>query len=325
MPAEGFFLENAAIYALNPWHVLRFRKKVGYFPNIAFPTTYLEKVAWRKLFDRNPLFHQFCDKLATKDYIGRLAPDLPVAKTLWTGDRLTREAWDLLGEDTVLKSNHGSNRNFFPGKEKLSFAELEARTKRWMRTTYGRKSAENAYRGARKMLFVEERLKSPDTPLVDIGVRAANGSSISVWYYIYNKTPAQKIGYFTPEGERIRAFDALVKPHEVLDAKDERREPILKCVEWAKRLSKGVDYARFDFLVAGEAIYGGEITLYSMAGLSNERSPAEKAYGALLSSSWDLRQSHFFRDRHGLLLERYRSRLLENLDRAAAAGDAALL
>lgn len=315
MATGGFLLENMAIYALNPLHMLRFRRKVGYFPNVAQPTTYQEKIAWRKIFDRNPLFAVFTDKLATKDFLRERAPGLPVARTLWVGDRLTREAFDLLDDKTVLKANHGCDMSHYPGRERLTFDELRRLSDGWLRRTHGRNTWEHAYRGARKLLFIEELLVSPDRPLIDIGVRAMDGRPVSVWYYIFNKTPDQKIAYFTPQGERVPAFDALVKDKEILDPALERRQPVVDCVAWAALLSRGLDYARFDFLVVGDTVHGGEITLYSLSGLTDGRAPAQRLYSDLLSSAWDLRKSDFFARRHTRVIERYKRKLRIALDR----------
>ena len=62
-----------------------FRKVVGYGPNIAFPSRYHDKMLWRKIFDHNPLFVTFCDKLATKEYVRARAPGIRMPATLWVG------------------------------------------------------------------------------------------------------------------------------------------------------------------------------------------------------------------------------------------------
>jgi hypothetical protein len=52
-----------------------------------------------------------------------------------------------------------------------------------------------------------------------------------------------------------------------------------------------VDYARFDFLVVGERLFAGEITVYPGGGLDNATKFA--AYNDALNPGWDLRQSWF--------------------------------
>ena len=51
-----FWLVNLFAYIRHPFNVKLFRRRVGYFPNIALPRRYNEKMLWRKIFDHNPLF-----------------------------------------------------------------------------------------------------------------------------------------------------------------------------------------------------------------------------------------------------------------------------
>ena len=120
--------------------VMRFRKKVGYFPNIATPVLYNEKMLWRKIFDHNPLFEVFCDKLATKDYIQGICPDLKVPATLWVEADPESAFRHPLQADMVVKANHGCNFNFFTNASDVS--DYRQKIQRWYDKTYGLKNLE---------------------------------------------------------------------------------------------------------------------------------------------------------------------------------------
>lgn len=62
----------------HPILVGRFARKMGYFPNPAAPVRYNECMLWRRLIDHNPLFVTLSDKLAAKDYIRTVCPELMV-------------------------------------------------------------------------------------------------------------------------------------------------------------------------------------------------------------------------------------------------------
>lgn len=61
---------------------------------------------------------------------------------------------------------------------------------------------------------------------------------------------------------------------------------------FARRLSGGVDCARFDFLVHGETVFGGEITVFTNAGYAEFAEPI----AGWVDRMWDLRRSFFLRE-----------------------------
>ena len=106
-----FFVANRVFVSRNPMLVWYYREYFGRTPNIADPQRYSERMLWRKILDRNPQFVVFSDKLATKDYIKKRCPDLPVPGTLWVGDDASAIPDGLLAGDVYLKANHGCNFN----------------------------------------------------------------------------------------------------------------------------------------------------------------------------------------------------------------------
>jgi hypothetical protein len=64
----------------------KFLRRMRRVPDVALPRDYTDRMLWRKLFDRNPLFVTFADKLATKDWVAARCPDLPMPATLWAGE-----------------------------------------------------------------------------------------------------------------------------------------------------------------------------------------------------------------------------------------------
>ena len=80
-----FSLWRARALLRHPVLHWKYARRMKRIPDTALPKTYSERMLWRKLFDRNPLFVTFADKLATKAWIAARCPDLAVPQTLWTG------------------------------------------------------------------------------------------------------------------------------------------------------------------------------------------------------------------------------------------------
>ena len=273
-----------------------YREYFGRTPNIADPQRYSERMLWRKILDRNPQFVVFSDKLATKDYIKKRCPDLPVPGTLWVGDDASAIPDGLLAGDVYLKANHGCNFNRRVRCGQPDRVSLREETGKWLTSLYGHHSGEWSYSRVEPQLFVEESIGDQEDGLMEIQIRASNGTAIAgsvmgrcklpdQWWFYLDPQGSPTIGFDDPEGSPIPPIPPglnIIRPY-------------LQAVKFAERLSVGVDYARFDFMWNGTGLFGGEITVYPSAGLSD---PKNAVSTAALLSGWDLSQAHFLKSLH---------------------------
>lgn len=286
-----FSILNGFIFLRHNRQIRKFVKRVGYKPNVAAPRKYHELMIWRKIFDRNPLFITFCDKLATKAYIASRIPEAVLPETLWVGRDIADIPKELRHADVVLKANHGSSFNYFGPLDNAHFEELQAITKKWLGTDYGRDKGEWAYAKVPRRLFLERRLFHPaGEKLVDVSVRCSNGRAILASATTDNKTARKRFGYFRLDGQRCWEFEAKDPENEKLPLDFMMPASFPLAVEYAKRLSVGVDYARYDFLCVGDKIYPGEITVFPGAGLTHAD---DDGIDAVIVDGWDAGQSWF--------------------------------
>ena len=102
-----------------------------------------------------------------------------------------------------------------------------------------------------------------------------------------HKTKDQALTRVSLEGRRI---DHAFPGYRHLSADVAVPDGFFAALAHAKELSRGVDFARFDFLVDGPRVWAGEITVFPAAGYADLR-PEETA---LVTDVWDLRNSWFF-------------------------------
>lgn len=306
-------LINALICLQYPLLAARFMRLAGRLPSPAFPVVYSDKMQWRKIFDHNPLFITFSDKLAAKDHLARHCPDLALPRTLWQGHSIDEAPPEVLAGDVVVKANHGSTMNHFIRGGRYDPAELRRLTQGWMARRYGGSNAEWAYAHVRPMLLVEELLVGESGPLVEINIRAGGGRVMLGSLLLHAKTKRQSAIYLDAEGRRI---DTLVG--EGMDRAELDRVPVPEgyAQAWrhAERMSREVDYARYDFFWTGSRLYGGEITVYPASGYSilNE-------IDRLIGNGWDLRTAWFMTAPLSGWRARYREALRRHLDRLESA------
>ena len=291
-----------------------FRQWVGYDPDVALPKRYHEKLFWRKIFDHNPDFVLFCDKLATKDYVARMAPEVRTPKTLWSGDRIKDAPRELFSRAVVVKANHGSNYNYFWNGPGDDFGKLSGLATKWMGEDYGARYLEWGYYGVKKRLFIEEWISSEEPDgFVEMNIRCSDGKAILGSIILRNKTERMQAGYFETDGTRPAWNDDSISPLRI-----PRDYTIPACyhraVELSKKLSVGQDYLRVDFMSDGKQLYVGEITVYPNAGLSPAKPTGAKCCETIVAENWDLKKSWFLTAPQRGLKNAYASWLRNALD-----------
>ncbi len=288
-PKLVILLVRIYCYLAYPVQMWTFRRELGYWPDPALPGTSNEKYAWRKIFDRNPLFTVASDKLLAKDLAQQLCPDVQVPRTLWTGVRAEDIPDELLQGSVVVKANHGSGWNYcvHQGKHDRSALNLEANS--WMKRRFGRRHAEWGYYGVEAKLFVEEMLLEPD------------GQPLANEYKSYVGRDGRIALTFCRQpdvtGERISAVidhtGCVVSGHSEINVLSDKAfiPPQYQDIcRVSRALSAPFDFVRCDLYIHQERLFFSEFTLYSYGGyptMDNARVMQR------LADVWDIRTSWF--------------------------------
>lgn len=314
--AAVFAVTNGLVYLAHPRHMVTFRHAVGYFPNVAKPVRYSELVLWRKVFDHNPLFVTFSDKLATKRYVAQRCPDLALARVLWTGTDAASIPMASLGRPVLIKSNHGSGQNLIVGPRDSESLPVD-RLNGWLGRPHGQHLLEWAYAKAERALLVEEVLGTDDgDELVDLMVHTVGGVPVFLEAIVGNKTVYARKGYFRPDGSRWPELERRSAGRTSLPGYFQLPPSYREAVDHARVLGSGIDYVRIDFMCASGRLYGGEITVYPGSGLT--RHAEFPVYNALMAQRWDVSTSWFLAScQRGLrgLYARALERFLNSRDR----------
>ncbi len=241
------------------------------------PRTFTEKLNWRITWDRRALLAQTCDKLAMKGTALRLAPGLVrVPRTYWVGTDVAELAGLDLPDRWVLKPNHSCARVLF-GAGPADPARLAEATNGWLLDRYWRKSDEWAYRRARPLLFVEERIGAGDPP-ADLKVVVTDGHPRLVAVHT-DRRDGLRIRLHTPDWEPLAwSWGYPTGP----DAPRPERLPELLAA--AAALGRNFDMLRVDCYEADGKLWFGELTPYPGAGLCR----LEPGLDAWLGERWTL-------------------------------------
>jgi len=263
-----------------------FRRVMGYPCDLDNPKTYSEKIVWRKVFDRNPLFPLVQDKLRAREYVrGMLgdkeADEILVPLYFVTGDP-EKIPFDTLPDRYVIKANHGSGW-VIPVEDgrTVDRRAIVDRCRKWLATTYGKRRMEWAYSRMKPLVYGEEYLVENGKVPTDYKILVFGGKVRLVYAY-YDRFGEPSEAFFDEKGSRLY----IAGKHEA-DSGRQLPSNIERMTAIAERLGSPFDYLRVDLYSFEGKIRLGEMTVYPGSGTY----PYPRHMDELLGSYWKLPQT----------------------------------
>lgn len=290
--ADRLIVKSAALimYVRHLPATYRFWRYVRRLPQLCPPQWHNDKFHWRKVFDHNPDFEIFCDKLACKQWVRERCPDLLIPATLWQGTSARDIPDELLTRPGFIKANNGSGYNIRLDGQAVDRQSIENRFARWLSRPYGQAKAEWGYKNVPRTVFVEEIITSADgTAPVMVEVYATGGEP-AVLYFVTGWKDGNRCGsFFDLSGTRIP-----MEPDDHGPLPDDWQPPsgFIKALEHSRVLVRDLDHVRCDFLCVGDKVWFSEMTPYNFSGLGSFATRDEEK---IVYGGWDLAQSWFLR------------------------------
>ncbi|MEN9895931.1 MAG: hypothetical protein RIR97_1783 [Pseudomonadota bacterium] len=262
---------------------LKFYSIKGTWPDLQDPQTFCEKVQYRKLYDRNPLYGQLVDKIAVKDYIATRIGKEHVIPTYWTGTDLKMVDWSNIPLPAVIKPNHASALGrFLYSKADIAALMRDDPVPGWLATDHAAFNREWAYSQVKRQIVIEKMLSKDGGVPWDYRCFVFNGA-VS---HIMIDTRMNDQGYsatYTADWQPLPFYDPDYFPL----CPEPLPRPILleQMVELACKVAKGLDFVRVDFFDTGDQLYIGEMTLYPGGGFEAFEPPE---YDLIVGQKWTL-------------------------------------
>ncbi len=263
-----------------------FEAIVGYVPDFENPRSHNEKINWRKLYDRNPIYPVMSDKLRVRDYVATvLGPDMPVdlfPRLRGVSANPSARWLRRFGDGIAIKANNGCGTNLIVMKGERPDWEDHARiARRWMRQQHGVLLHEWAYWQIPPRVIVEDLLLTPDGRCADDIKFWMFDGKCRVVQVIRDRFGIQAKGFYRPDQTPIPVRYGSAPIADFIH--HTRFDEMLVL---ATKVSAGLDFVRVDFLVAGDQFAMNELTIYRSSGL-NRFDPVE--YDFEFGSYWTLR------------------------------------
>ncbi len=260
-----------------------FKRVMGYPCDLDNPRTYSEKIVWRKVFDRNPLFPVVQDKIRMRDYVREMLGDKEADEILvplyFVTDDPEKIPFDTLPDRYVIKANHGSGW-VIPVEDgrTVDRRDVVRRCRKWFGTVYGKKRMEWAYRFINPLVYGEEYLLENGKVPTDYKILVFGGR-VRLFYAYYDRFGEASHAFFDERGNRLyntgkhEAKSGLELPPNFGE---------MSAV--AERLASPFDYLRVDLYSFHGSIRLGEMTVYPGSGTH----PYPRHMDELLGSYWKL-------------------------------------
>ena len=231
------------------------------------PVTYMAKIQWLKLHDRQKRYVRLVDKIKAKEYVARKIGEEYVVPNLGVWDSFDEIDFDALPQQFVLKCNHDSG-SVVICRDKSTFDKTAAERKitKKLKTDAYKWGREWPYKHVPRKVFAETYLEN-DSGMSDITDYKffCFGGVPRYCQVITDRSTDEKIDFYDMDWNH-QPFVGLTL--NVENSTKEIKKPVHfeKMIELAGILSKGMCFARIDFFEVKGNLYFGEITLYPAAG-----------------------------------------------------------
>ncbi|MCC5913209.1 MAG: hypothetical protein JJU46_02435 [Balneolaceae bacterium] len=243
----------------------RYRHEVGRPLRLSDPKAFTEKIQYLKLHDRSEIRRRAADRIEVRDYVAETIGSRHLIPLHWSGEELTRDVWESLPEQFVLKANHGCGMvELVESKTDGSFENLRNLTEKWRKFNYARFGREWVYKDLPRIVLAEEMLlnRYDDIPR-DYKFFCFHGQ-VEMIQVDFGRFEHQRRNLYTPDFERLDVSNLCPQTEKKIDPP----AALQKMIELAETLSKPFNFIRVDLYDVAGQIYFGELTNFPGNGFS---------------------------------------------------------
>ena len=247
-----------------PYLSFLFKRRLGYSMDWNNPQSFNQKLQWMKLYDKNPLYSKYADKIEVRKFIAATIGKQYLIPCLGIYERAEDIDYSLLPSRFVLKCNHGAKYNIIcADKTKLNIDETNACLNKWLKEKFWRIKREYHYKAIKPQIICEQYMEDSATGgLNDYKVFMIAGNPYMI-QVDFDRFGNHQRNIYDAKWNLMDVEISFPKGPDV--PKPVVLDEMLEC---AKKLSLGFKEVRVDFYVINGKLYFGEMTFFSGAGFS---------------------------------------------------------
>lgn len=241
----------------------RFKRRMGYYPDLQEPKTFNEKINWLKLNDHNPKYTIMADKFEVKKFVSGQIGEEYVIPILGVWEDFDSIDFEKLPNQFVLKCTHDSG-SVVICRNKESFDKDYAKKKleKRLKMNYFWPDREWVYKGVKQRIIAEKFVSDGHDDLIPYKIFCFMGKPKIIQVIQGDKTSNESIDYFDEKWNLLdlrqnfpNSQNHISKPNELIEM-----------LKLASKLSKGIPFVRVDFYVIYGHVIFSEFTFYSDSG-----------------------------------------------------------
>lgn len=246
---------------------LKFKNYLGYKINFnKKPINFNEKIQFRKLYNKDPLYSLCADKYRVRDYVKQKIGEEYLIPLYLVTDKLLLEQWEKLPNSFVAKANHNSGPvQIIKDKSKANPLKIIRHLNSQLKLDYGVLSMEEYYSDIPRKVIVEKLLiDNKHRELIDYKFFCFSGK-VKYCQVIQERSYKETIDFYDTNWQK-QEFTGLTLG--VKKSKNILEKPLNyeKMLQLASKLSKDFDFVRVDFYNIDGKIYFGELTFCPASG-----------------------------------------------------------
>ncbi len=259
-------------------------RHTGKLPDLRNPSTFNEKILWRKLNQRDPRFPLFSDKIGVKQCIVDLVGAQYVTPTLWTGTDAGAIPYERLATPFVIKANNGSGGNIFiRRREDIDRAAIATTLNRQMHYSHGRQLREWGYLDIKPRILIEPMIWTPDGTAPEDYKFFVYDGKVHFIQYDCDRFDDHRRNLYDADWNLLPA--TLQFPAE--ESPIPRPESLAEMIRIAERIGEPFDFVRVDLYSTRDGIRFGEVAFYPGSGFEAFSPPEwDRQFGA----PWKIRR-----------------------------------
>lgn len=253
-----------------PKHISEvYLEKTGHKLNLENPQRLTEKIQWRKLYDRNPVYSKLSDKYLVREWVDAKIGKEHLVPLLGVWDHFDDIDFTMLPDQFVLKTNNASHTNVIV-KDKEVFLRkrksIERKMEYWLKTPFAYlEGLELQYQTIRPRIIAEKYLppEKGKTDLTDYKFHCFCGVPY-LCQVIGNRSGKEVIDFYDEKWEHVN-----LKRPPYLNAMEASQKPsnYENMIYLAMQLSKGFQYVRVDMYEYDNMVFFGEMTFTPASGM----------------------------------------------------------
>lgn len=234
--------------------------------NLENPRSFNEKLNWKKIYDRNPLYTIMADKYSVKKYVADKLGSEYIIPLLGVWTNFDEIDFEQLPESFVLKTTHDSGGVIVcENKENFDMEAAKKILEKHLKKNYFKWRREWPYQNIAPRIIAEEFVKDQENDYLPVYKFFCFHGKPKIIQCIQNdKQLDESIDYFDTEWKLLNLRQNFPNSKVPL-TRPEKLEDMLTI---ASKLSDGFDFIRVDLYLINEKIKFSEFTFYSDAGIN---------------------------------------------------------